>query len=51
MERNKVEDRLREIEKRVDSRQQYSGTLDQDETDMVWMLIILRTLLDGRKIL
>jgi len=47
MRRIRIEDRLDEIEVRLNG---YSGTLDEDNTDMLWMITILRTLLDGRQI-
>ena len=50
MKRTKIDDRLDEIEERINQRQHYAGTLDQDDTDILWMITILRTLLDGRHI-
>jgi hypothetical protein len=46
MQRNKIEDRLDEIEQRVD----YRTSLDQDDTDILWMLTILRALLQRGEI-
>ena len=49
MKRNKVEDRIDEIEDRINKRQGYH-TLDQDDADALWLIIIIRTLLEGREI-